>query len=62
MHIAFCVDRIYARYMGIAMTSIVMNHIGLKIHFYIIYDEIDSLDIGKLRAFTSLYGKVNISF
>lgn len=61
MHIAFYVDRIYARYMGIAMTSIVMNHIGLKIHFHIIYDEIDSLDIGKLRALTSLYGKVNIS-
>lgn len=62
MHIAFCVDRIYARYMGIAMTSIVINHIGLKIHFHIIYDEIDSLDIAKLRAFAALYGQVNLSF
>lgn len=62
MHIAFCVDRIYARYMGIAMTSIVMNHIGLKIHFHIIYDEIDFLDIAKLRAFAALYGQVNLSF
>lgn len=59
-HFAFGVDANYVKYVGVVMTSIVLNHPGQPVTFHLICDRLLVEDKGKLDTFTQLYRNTRI--
>lgn len=59
-HILLCGDKNYIKYVGITLTSIVMNFPDGKLNFHIFVDDINEIDLEKLQQTADKY-KVNIN-
>lgn len=60
LHIAFCTDKNYAKYMGVAITSIILNNSGIKFCFHIFCSEIDGEDREKILRFEKVYQNIQM--
>lgn len=60
LHIAFCTDENYVKYMGVAITSIILNNIDERLCFHIIYSGIQKEDQEKLYCLEKLYKNVQV--
>lgn len=59
-HILLCGDKNYIKYVGITLTSIVMNFPDGKLNFHIFVDDINEIDLEKLQQTADKY-KININ-
>ena len=62
MHIAFCTDRNYAAYTGVAMTSIILHHRRKRLVFHLFHNGLETLDEEKFAALRQGYPNVEIYF
>ena len=59
-HIVFSSDFKYSKYIGISILSILENNIHEKYNFHIFVNEIDILDLNRVRSLP--YKNINIFF
>jgi len=62
MHIAFCTDKHYASYTGVAMTSIILNNLGNAIFFHLFHIGLNEDDKNKFILIQKMYMNVEIKF
>lgn len=60
LHIAFCTDENYVKYMGVAITSIILNNINRRLCFHVIYSGMHKDDQEKIQCFENLYKNVQV--
>ena len=60
MHIAFCTDKYYAAYTGVAITSIILNNSESALYFHLFHIGLDEQDINKFLRLPQMYMNIEI--
>lgn len=61
IHVALASDSNYARYVGVAVSSVIKNNPNRAVHFHLFFDEIFDEYTQKIKSLLSQGGVIHIS-